>query len=141
MRSPSTHVFAIAALALSPLAIPHQQPTSLRVVDTGGTEVVVNRAVVDYGGMFSADREAEGLRVRQGEGTVLIRWSTVDSLKIAKVDSATRPPTVHLEVVLRNGTRRTATLLQKGRMQLLGTTDLGDYTVDIPKLRVIVPVR
>jgi hypothetical protein len=65
----------------------------------------------------------------------------MDTLRVTKRDSAAKPPRVDLEIVLRSHKRVPATLLRAGKMQLLGRTDLGDYTIDLDKIRRIVPVR
>ena len=116
-------------------------PVDLRIIDSKGAEVVVAAAAVDYGGMLLADRDLEGIRLQQGDGTVLAKWATIDTLRITKVDESTRPATITVEVVTRDGKRRTATLLEKGRMLVTGKTDLGEYSIDLKKVRTIIPVR
>jgi len=115
--------------------------TDLTITDARGAQVVVTGATIDYGGLLATDKATDGIRVLQGEGIVLLKWSTVDTLRVTKVDESVRPPRIDLEVVLRNRKRVPATLLRKGRMQLLGKTDLGDYAIGLDKIRVIVPVR
>ena len=138
MTTFATGVWAATALLLS-LGQTAAVATDLRIVDSQGVELVVTGASIDYGGAFSADMEAEGLRIQQGDGVTLVRWSAVDSIKVFKVDSA--KTTYRLEVLMRTGKRRPATLLEKGRMQLIGKTDLGDYAIDLRKVRAIVPVK
>jgi hypothetical protein len=129
------------ATAISALQLGSVAGTDLRVVDSQGTSVVVTGAVIVYGGMLSTDRQEDGIRLRQGDGVVLLKWSAVDTLKVTKVDDSTRPATMHVEVVLRSGTRHAAMLLNKGSMQLLGKTALGDYSIELAKVRMIVPVQ
>ncbi len=129
----------IASIALAGQIV--QAPMSLRVVDTQGATIVITKPRIDYGGLLLADVETDGVRVRWGDGAVAVKWSAVDSIRAIGVDSTTRPPTIHLEVLLRSGVRRPATLLEKGRMQLTGQTDLGEYSVDLHKVRLIAPVR
>ena len=71
----------------------------------------------------------------------MLKWSNVDTIRVTKVDESEPPPRIDLEVVLRDGKRVPATLLRKGRMQLLGKTQLGDYSIGLDKIRMIVPVR
>ena len=85
--------------------------------------------------------QADGIRLQQGDGIVVVKWNTVDTIRVVATNDTTRPPTLHLQVVMRNGARRTATLADKGHMQLIGQTDLGDYALDLHKMRVIVPLR
>jgi hypothetical protein len=116
-------------------------PSDLRITDSRGTSVVVTGATIDYGGTLATDKESDGIRVLQGDGAVLLKWSNVDTIRVTKVDESERPPRIDLEVVLRNRKRVPATLLRKGRMQLLGKTELGDYSIGLDKIRTIVPVR
>jgi hypothetical protein len=113
----------------------------LRITDSSGTQVLVTGATIEYGSLLSTDKETDGIRVLQGEGSVLLKWSTVDTIRVTKVDESAKPLRIDLEVVLRTRKRVPATLLRKGRMQLLGKTELGDYSIDLAKVRVIVPVR
>jgi hypothetical protein len=114
---------------------------SLRVTDSKGTSVVVTQAAIDYGGLLTKDLYTEGLRVHQGDGDVTVRWSAVDSIRVVTVETGKKSPVVRLEVLLRNGKRQAATLTEKGHMLLVGKSELGDYSVDLHKLRVIVPLR
>jgi hypothetical protein len=115
--------------------------TSLRVVDAQGVEVVVADARIDYGGMVVPDMLTDGIRLQQGDGAVLMKWTAVDSIRVVAINDSTRPPMLRVQVVLRSGVRRNATLAEKGHMELLGQTDLGEYSLDLHKVRVIVPVR
>ena len=45
-----------------------------------------------------------------------------------------------VEIVLRDGKKVAATLVRKGRMKLSGRADLGDYIIDLEKVRKIVTV-
>jgi hypothetical protein len=132
-------VALIAPIVLSAQATPLL--TSLRIVDAQGVEAVVAKAIIDYGGMVTSDMQTDGIRLNQGDGAVFAKWSVVDTIRVTGVDESTRPATLRLQVVLRNGTRRPATLFEKGRMQLLGETDLGEYSLDLHKVRLIVPAR
>ena|SRR2546422_6679491 len=110
----------------------------LRVTDTGNTVVVLHDAFVDYGA-FTNDRETEGIRVQQGEAVVTARWANIETLTITgKDESGTR---LKVEIVSRNGQKTSAMLVSKGRMKLSGRTDLGDYSIDLEKIRTIAPVR
>ena len=115
--------------------------TDLRITDSKGTEVVVASAIVDYGSMMTADADKDGIRVQQGDGVVRLKWQDVDSVAILKVDTSVKPARIDLDVVLRNGSHVPATLFRKGAMTLSGRSDLGDYVIDLEKIRRIVPVR
>lgn len=109
---------------------------SLRVVDTRNTTVIVRGASIDYGGLFS-DAESNGIRGELGEGLVTIGWAEVESVTLVPKSGAAP----QLDVVMRNGQRTSATLIRKGRMLLTGRTDLGDYSVDLEKIRTITPIQ
>ena len=131
----------VTAAVWSVLAAVAAPPTDLRITDSRGTSVVVTGATIDYGGMLATDQQSDGIRLLQGDGAVLLKWSNVDTIRVTKVDESEAPPRIDLEVVLRDGKRVPATLLRKGRMQLLGKTQLGDYSIGLDKIRMIVPVR
>ena len=113
----------------------------LKIVDSRGTEVVLTDASVDYSGLLTPDKETEGIRVLQGDGRVMVKWTEVESLKVVRRDDSEKPPRIELEIVLRNGKKVPATLFRQGQMKLSGKTDLGDYSIDLDKVRTIVPVR
>jgi hypothetical protein len=131
----------VAAAIWSVLVAVTAPPTDLRITDSRGTSVVVTGATIDYGGMLATDKQSDGIRLLQGDGAVLLKWSDVDTIRVTKVDESEIPPRIDLEVVLRDRKRVPATLLRKGRMQLLGKTELGDYSIGLDKIRMIVPVR
>lgn len=116
-------------------------PATLRITDTQGADVVVEGVGIDYGGLLTVAKETQGIRVQQGDGAVLLKWADLDTLRVTKRDEAVKPPRVDLEIVLRNHKRVPATLLRAGNMQLVGRTELGEYTIDLDKIRRIVPVR
>jgi len=131
----------VAAAVLSVLVTVAAPTTDLRITDSRGTSVVVTGATIDYGGMLATDQQSDGIRLLQGDGAVLLKWSNVDTIRVTRVDESETPPRIDLEVVLRDGKRVPATLLRKGRMQLLGKTQLGGYSIGLDKIRMIVPVR
>ena len=112
----------------------------LRVTDSGGTTVVVTGASIDYGGFLASDRETMGIRVLQGEGAVTVKWTDIESLTVTGRDESVKPPRVKLEVILRGGKKVPVTLARVGRMKLVGKTDLGEYAIDLDKIKAIVPV-
>ena len=113
----------------------------LKVTDSRGTEVLVTNASVDYGGFLASDKETLGIRVLQGDGIVTVKWADLESLKVVRRDDSVKPPLVVLEITLRNGKKVPAELLRQGQMKLIGKTDLGDYSIDLDKVRTIAPVR
>jgi hypothetical protein len=113
----------------------------LKIKDSRGTEVLLTNASIDYGSFMVADKEVQGIRLLQGDGTVMVKWADLDSLNVVRRDDSVRPARIELEVVLRNGKKVPAALLRQGQMKLLGKTDLGDYSIDLDKVRTITPVR
>jgi hypothetical protein len=113
----------------------------LRITDSRGAEVLLAGASIDYSGFVAQDKETQGIRVLQGEGRVTVKWTDVESLKVVRVDDSVKPSRVEIEIVLKNGKKVPAALHRQGQMKLLGKTDLGDYSIELDKVRSIVPVR
>jgi len=112
--------------------------TDVRITDAGGVEVLVKDVNIDYGGLLGGDKETEGIRVTQGEALVTAKWEDIQSIVITGRDPAAGRMTV--EIVLKDGKKVPATLVRKGRMKLTGRSDLGDYAIDLEKIRRIAPV-
>src|SRR5678816_4389704 len=49
----------------------------VRVIDSGGVEVLVRDIAIDYSGLLGSDKETEGLRVSQGEASVTAKWADI----------------------------------------------------------------
>jgi hypothetical protein len=114
---------------------------NLKIADSRGTEVVLTGASVDYSGFLASNKETQGIRVLQGDGLVVLKWTDVESLTVMRRDDSVKPPRLELEIVLRNGKRVPAALFRSGQVKLSGKTDLGDYSIDLEKVRTIMPVR
>ena len=113
--------------------------TDLRITDASNTIIVVHDAFIDYGGLMG-DKESEGLRIYQGEAMVTALWANIRSVTITgKTTSAEPRPTA--EIIPRKGSKINTTLVSKGRMRLSGKTDLGDYAIDLEKIRIIEPLQ
>ena len=114
----------------------------LRVTDSSGAQVVVKNATIDYPGALGAMvRESGGIRVQQGDGTVTVKWKDIQSLQFVQGDSASKPERVDVDVRLRNGRQVKASLQRPGDARLRGTTELGEYSLDLHKVRSIEPLR
>jgi hypothetical protein len=113
----------------------------LRITDSRGTDVLVAGASIDYSGFLASDKDTEGIRVLQGDGVVNVKWADVETLKVLRIDDSTRPSRIEIEIVLRNGKKVPAALFRQGQMKLAGKSDLGDYSIDLEKIRAITPVR
>ena len=113
----------------------------LRITDSRGTEVIVQSAAIDYGGFMGSQMETEGIRLLQGDGSVMVKWTDIESLKVTRRDESVKPPRIELEIVLRNQKKVPAALLRQGRMKLTGKSELGEYSIDLDKVRTITPVK
>jgi hypothetical protein len=114
---------------------------NLKIADSRGTEVVLTGASVDYSGFLTSEKETDGIRVLQGDGLVVLKWTDVESLRVTRRDDSVRPPRMELEIILRSGKKVPAELFRSGQVRLSGKTDLGDYSIDLEKVRTIMPVR
>ena len=131
-------VLLVAALLL---AAARASAADLRITDSRGTEVVVQSAAIDYGGFLASDSETEGIRLMQGDGSVMVKWTDIESLKVIRRDDSVKPARIELEVVLRNQKKMPAALARQGRMKLTGKTELGEYAIDLDKVRTIAPLK
>ena len=111
----------------------------VRVVDSAGVEVLVREISIDYSGLLGSDKETEGVRVAQGEALVTAKWTDIQSLTITGRDAAAARMTI--EILLKDVKKVNATLVIKGRMKLMGKADLGEYSIDLEKIRKITTVH
>jgi hypothetical protein len=133
-----THVLACLILVLPSAGA---VAADLKVTDSRGREVTVAGASIDYGGFLGSEKETQGIRVLQGDGIVLLKWADVERLSVTRTDTSVKPPRIELEIVLRSGRKVPAELLRQGQMKLSGKTELGEYSIDLEKVRSIAPVR
>ena len=112
--------------------------TDLRITDSTNTVLVVHEAFIDYGGLMG-DKEPDGLRIYQGEATVTAKWANIRSVTITGKDTSTQPR-LRADIVPRKGNKISTTLVTKGRMKLSGKTDLGEYSIELEKIRSIEPI-
>jgi len=132
------YVFVLAFLLLG---VASAAAADLKIVDTRGTEVTVQSAAIDYGGFLGADKETAGIRLLQGEGAVTVKWADIETLRVVRRDESVKPPRIELEIVLKNQKKVPVTLARVGRMKLTGKTELGDYSIDLDKVRAITPIK
>ena len=132
------HVLLFAALLLVSATA---SAADLRITDSRGTEVVVQSAAIDYGGFMGSEKETEGIRLMQGDGSVMVKWTDIETVKVVRRDESVKPPRIELEVVLKSQKRVPAALLRQGRMKLTGKTELGEYSIDLEKVRTITPLK
>jgi len=143
MRRCSATPLMTAGVIIFAMTLFAQQSSAadLRITDSTGLEVLVTGASIDYSGVIGSDREAEGIRVYQGEATVTAKWADITSVTVTGRDGTANPPRLTLEIVLTNGKTVMAGLVRKGRMVVSGKSDLGAYSIDLEKIKRIVPVR
>ena len=125
-------------LALPALA----RAADLRITDSSGAQLIVKSASIDYPGAIGAMvRESGGIRVQQGDATVTVKWKDIQSLQVVPGDNASRPERVDVDIRLRSGRQVRAALQRPADARLRGTTDLGDYSLELHKVRSIEPLR
>jgi hypothetical protein len=112
----------------------------LTITDSRGTELTLTGASIDYSSFMTSDKETQGIRVLQGDGQVTAKWSDIASLKVVRRDESVKPARVEIEIALKNGKKIAAALVRQGQMKLLGKTDLGDFSIDLDKVRSIAPL-
>jgi hypothetical protein len=111
----------------------------LRVMDSANVEILVKEISIDYGGLLGTDRENDGIRVTQGDASIIAKWADIESLTVTGRDAAAARMAV--EIVLKSGKKVNANLVRKGRMKLVGKSDLGEYSIDLEKVKKITVVR
>ena len=110
----------------------------LRIMDSSNVEVLVKDISIDYGGLLGTDKETEGIRVSQGEAFIIVKWATIESVTVTGRDPAAARITA--EVATKDGKKANVMLVRKGRMKLVGKSDLGDYSIDLEKVKRITVV-
>jgi hypothetical protein len=110
----------------------------VRVTDSTNTVIVVHDAYIDYGGLMG-DKEPDGIRIYQGEAMVTARWANIRTITLTGKDTSPIPR-LKADIVPKRGSKISTTLVDKGRMRLNGKTDLGEYAIDLEKIRVIEPL-
>jgi hypothetical protein len=111
----------------------------LRVLDSANVEILVKEISIDYGGLLGTDKETDGIRVTQGDASIIAKWADIESLTVTGRDAAAARMTV--EIALKSGKKVNANLVRKGRMKLVGKSDLGEYSIDLEKVKKITVVR
>jgi hypothetical protein len=69
---------------------------------------------------------------------VTAKWADIQSLTVTGRDAAAARMMV--DIVLKSGKTQSGQLLRKGRMKLNGKADLGEYSIDLEKVKKITVV-
>ena len=121
------------------LFVPAAYSADVRITDTNGIEVLVRDIAIDYGGLLGADKETEGIRVALGDAYVTTKWADIQSVEIDGRDESVGR--MKLKILVKGSSDPSpATLVRKGRMKLTGQSALGEYTIDLEKIRKITVV-
>jgi hypothetical protein len=163
-------------LCSASLPVQPQAPPAMRfaIVDTSGAEMIVTDLVLDYTnypavGFYTPVHVRTGVRIRQGEGELTMRWSDIVTLKLqperiyfiwrdgkrlefsdqAKYEEAKKGATYgswgesykHVGTVqLNSGATRPVELIPVTR-PISGKSELGEYSVLLEKVREIRVLR
>jgi hypothetical protein len=125
-------------LVVSLLVAKNVFSTDLKITDSTNTVIIVHDAFIDYGGLMG-DKEPDGIRIYQGEAMLTAKWGNIRSITITGREAAPGGR-LKAEVVPRSGNKISTALVTKGRMKLSGKTDLGEYAIDLEKVRLIEPI-
>src|SRR3954447_19340624 len=129
----------VALLVLVP-AFAHA--ADLKITDTSGAQLIVKNASLDYpAALGAATRVSDGIRVLQGDGSATVKWKDMQSLIVRDADDRSKPSRLEVDVHLRNGRHVSATLQRPADVKLRGKTELGEYAIDLDKVRSIEPLR
>ena len=112
--------------------------TDVRIMDSAGVEVLVKDIGIDYGGLLGSDKDLEGIRVTIGDAMVTAKWADIQSITVTGRDAAAGRMTI--EIVLKSGKAQAGQLLRKGRMKIVGKAELGEYSIDLEKVKKITVV-
>ena len=134
------HTVRILLLSATVLVCASLSAADLRITDKSGTVTDLKSAAIDY--TFRAtykgltllsevDIEGMGIRISQGSGHILLRWSILDKLTINDVGK-----NLKAEALLRNGQKKEIELLEK-RKPLKGMVDLGEFSIALEDIKTI----
>jgi hypothetical protein len=128
----------------SPVAPQHRDPIGLRVTDTKGNVVTLlfqNRGVeidyTTYGFMYRTDYESDGVRIRQGEGQLTVRWMKLLRIDVTKVTDAGAEG----QMVTAAGDTQPVVLVPWSKEGLMGEAELGRFSINLDKVKTIEVIR
>jgi hypothetical protein len=129
---------------------------AVRITDQKGilTELVRNTAVrqvvtdIDYYvGMVlnETDLQIDGIRLRQGDGTLNVTWDKIVKIELSKPVPGDKPVPDGLEAQLWLTTEpekpRAVVLVSQSKRGVHGWTDLGEFSIELWKIKAIHVVR
>lgn len=141
-------VFASTAMAQSrpkSSSPQHRDPKGLKVTDIkgnvetllfqNGRQVRIDYTV--YSVIYHPDFEDEGLRIRRGEGRLVVKWEKLERVEITKVAGEGAEGTM----VTLAGDTQPIVLLPWSKEGLVGTTELGEFSINLDKVKTIEVIR
>jgi hypothetical protein len=112
--------------------------TDVRIMDSAGVEVLVKEISIDYGGLLGSDKDSEGVRVTIGDAMVTAKWADIQSITVTGRDDAAGR--MSIDIVLKSGKVQAGQLMRKGRMKIVGKAELGEYSIDLEKVKKITVI-
>lgn len=114
---------------------------NLRVTDKSGNVIELNDAEIDYTDysfIYTPDFENSGIRAYQGEGTTTIPWERIKEVTILSKDETTTPYRLKAKISFKKNTNEVdANLVMDSKKGLAGKTALGDFSIDLEKVKTI----
>jgi hypothetical protein len=108
----------------------------LKITQFVGTVVDVRNVSIDYTNyniIYTPDFDTLGIRARVGAGQVTIYWSNISRIEIAGRGSNGLPAAI----TGNDGKTTEAQLLPGSEKGLRGETDLGEFSIDLDKIKLI----
>ena len=123
----------------------HGDAKGLRVTDTkGNVETLLfqngRQATIDYtlyDMLYHPDFEDGGLRIRKGEGKLVVKWDRLQRVQITKVTGEGAEGTM----VTLAGDSQPIILMPWSKNGLTGTTELGEFSINLDKVKAIEVIR
>ena len=112
----------------------------VKVTDTSGKSRIVRNVKIDYtqySVIYTPDFEYNGIRVVDGQARITIDWSKIEKVTALKLDMDNQKLTA--DIFLKNGGKQSMELVMDSHQGLVGETDLGEYHIDLEKIKIIEP--
>jgi hypothetical protein len=108
----------------------------LELTDIKGNQVELSDASLSFVLVKPEAQDTDhcsGIPLKQGEGTVVIKWANIRSISFADIPNVL---SLNMTVTLVDGSTRSMLVKREGRV--VGKAKLGDFTIDLPKVKMIV---